>query len=104
VLAERGFGRLPSKLVQRLFSDNADQRLRLIDDILIEPGIDARPWLLLLADDADADVRLLTVSIMATSNDATLIEKAWEVAINDRDPRIAGLAGRLRERRDNVRR
>jgi hypothetical protein len=36
---------------------------------------------------------------MATSNDAELIEKAWQAAIRDRDPRIADLAGRLRERR-----
>jgi hypothetical protein len=38
------------------------------------------------------------VTIMAASNDP-LIEKAWQVAIRDRDPRIAGLAERLRERR-----
>jgi hypothetical protein len=41
---------------------------------------------------------------MATSDDAQLIEKAWQVSIRDRDPRIAGLAGRLRERRETVQR
>jgi hypothetical protein len=103
-LTHRGFGRLSARLVEQLFSDDAEDRLRLVDEVLIEPGIDARPWLLLLADDNHADVRLLTVTIMATSNDSTLIEKAWQVAIRDRDPRIAGLADRLRERRDTAER
>ena len=100
-LTRRGFGRLSARLVRQLFSDDPAERLRLVDDILTEPGVDARPWLILLADDAAADVRLLAVTIMATSDDPTLIEKAWQVAINDRDPRIAGLAGRLRDRRDS---
>ena len=78
--------------------------MRLVNDVLIEPGVDARPWLMLLADDADADVRLLAVTIMATSSDSTLVEKAWQVSIRDRDPRIAGLAGRLRERRADAQR
>ena len=98
----RGFGRLSARLVEQLFSEFSEDRLRLVDDVLTEPGVDARPWLLLLADDADADVRLLAVTIMATSDDATLIEKAWQVAINDHDPRIAGLAGRLRDRREST--
>jgi hypothetical protein len=98
-LTRRGFVRLSGRLVEPLFSNNAAERLRLVDDVLTEPGIDARPWLVLLADDADADVRLLAITIMATSDDATLIEKAWHVSIRDRDPRIAGLASRLRERR-----
>jgi hypothetical protein len=103
-LTRRGFGRLSARLVRQFFSKDPAERLRLVDDILTEPGVDARPWLILLADDPAADVRLLTVTIMATSDDPTLIEKAWQVAINDRDPRIAGLASRLRDRRDSAQR
>jgi hypothetical protein len=103
-LTRRGFGRLSARLVRQLFSDDPAERLRLVDDILTEPGVDARPWLILLSDDSAADVRLLAVTIMATSDDPTLIEKAWQVAINDRDPRIAGLAARLRDRRDGAQR
>lgn len=103
-LTRRGFGRLSARLVRQLFADDAAERLRLVDDVLTEPGVDARPWLILLADDAAADVRLLAVTIMATSDDPVLIEKAWQVAINDHDPRIAGLASRLRDRRDTAQR
>jgi hypothetical protein len=103
-LTRRGFGRLSARLVEPLFSADLEDRLALVDDVLTEPGVDARPWLMLLSDDANADVRLLTVTIMATSNDAELVEKAWQVAIRDQDPRIAGLAGRLRERRTSTQR
>ncbi|MEX0643043.1 MAG: hypothetical protein WD468_10105 [Pirellulales bacterium] len=98
-LMDRGFGRVSPRLVKQLFSEQVEDRLRLVDDVLTDPGIDARPWLLLLADDAEGDVRLVAVTIMATSRDPVLIEKAWQVAIRDRDPRVAGLAERLRERR-----
>jgi hypothetical protein len=100
----RRFGRLSGRLVEQLFSDDVEDRLRLVDDVLTAPGIDARPWLVLLADDDEADVRLLALTIMATSNDPTLLDKAWQVALHDRDPRIAGLAERLRERRDTAQR
>jgi hypothetical protein len=67
--------------------------------VLTAPNVNARPWLTLLAEDSDADVRLAAVAIMATSSDPVLIEKAWQAAIHDRDPRIAEIAGRLRDRR-----
>ncbi len=102
-LTHRGFGRLPERLVQQLFAPSAEDRFRLLDDVLTQPGVDPRPWLMLLCEDTDADVRLLAVTIMATSNDAALVEQAWQVSIRDRDPRIAGLAERLRARREGGR-
>ena len=103
-LAGRGFSHLPARLVQKLAAKEPAERMQLVDEVLVEPGIDARPWLMVLAEDADADVRLLAVTVMATSGDAMLLEKAWQVAINDRDPRIADLASRLREHRNTQRR
>jgi hypothetical protein len=98
-LAERGFGTLSPELVRQLSTDVVDDRVQLVYDVMITPGLDAKPWLLLLADDASGDVRLAAVSVMATSNDPALIEAAWQVALHDRDPRVAGLAERLRSRR-----
>jgi hypothetical protein len=103
-LRQRGFGRVTETLVQSLLSNAPDDRLQLADDVLSTPGVNAKPWLVLLADDRDADVRLAAVTIMATSNDPALVEKAWQAAIHDRDPRIAALAERLRERRSATRR
>jgi hypothetical protein len=98
-LARRGFGRLSRRLVELFFSDNRADRLQLVDDLLTAPDIGARPWMLLLADDPSADVRLSAITIMATSNDRVLLDKAFQVAIRDSDPRIANMAARLNERR-----
>jgi hypothetical protein len=98
-LATRGFKRLSKPLVEQYLSNDLEVRLKLVDRVLTEPNVDPRPWLFLLADDENADVRLLAVTMMATSNDKSLVEKAWQVAIRDRDPRIADLATRLRARR-----
>jgi hypothetical protein len=103
LLKERGFNRLPAPLVEKLLS-NAHDRLKLVDDLLQEPDINARPWLILLAGDVDAEVRLAAVTVMATSNDASLVEYAWQTAIHDRDPRVAALANRLKERRAAIQR
>jgi hypothetical protein len=99
-LARRGFGRLSKPLVQRFFSENPQDRMRLVDNALAQPGSGSEAWLLLLAGDADPDVRLFAVTFMATSNNAALMEKAWQLAIRDHDPRVADLATRLRERND----
>jgi hypothetical protein len=98
-LADRGFRRMSSRLVKQYLSDDSHERLRVVDSVLTEPDVDPRPWLLLLADDEDAEIRLQAVTVMATSNDERLIEAAWETAIGDRDPRIADLAERLKARR-----
>jgi hypothetical protein len=103
-LSKRGFGRLDERFVREFTSNRSEDRLKFVDSLLTTAGVDARPWLMLLVEDGDADVRLAAVTIMATSNDKTLVEKAWETAIHDRDPRIAELAERLREQRAATRR
>jgi hypothetical protein len=97
-LARRGFGRLSAELVSRFLSPDVQSRRSLVADLLAQPGVDARPWLILLASDEEAEVRLAAVSTMATSHDPQLIEEAWQVALHDRDPRIADLVPRLRAR------
>jgi hypothetical protein len=101
-LATRGFHPIPKRLVEQYFSDDLADRLRLVDNVLTGPRIDPRPWLMLLAEDENAEVRLMAVTVMATSDDKTLVEKAWQTALRDRDSRIADLAARLRTRREGT--
>ena len=103
-LARRGLGKLNAKLVQVLFSDRVEDRVRLVQEIVNSPGVNSKAWLSMLTDDPDADVRLAAVTFMATSTDPQLADQAYQAAIHDRDPRVADLAGRLRERRDSVQR
>jgi hypothetical protein len=97
-LFRRGFGNLRSDLVRLALSRDRTGRVQLVDDLLATPGVGGKAWLLLLADDDDAEVRLAAVTVMVTSNDRQLLEKAWQVALHDQDPRIASLAQRLRDR------
>jgi hypothetical protein len=98
-LERRGFGTLRADVVRLAVSNDTSGRVQLVHDLLDLPGAGTKAWLLLFADDANAEVRLAAVTVMATSNDAQVLEKAWQVALHDRDPRIAGLADRLRDRR-----
>jgi hypothetical protein len=99
-LERRGFGRLRSDVVRLALSNDTASRVRLVQDLPATPGIGSAAWLLMFAEDADAEVRLSAVTMMAASSDEELLEKAWQVALHDRDPRIASLAQRLRVRRD----
>jgi hypothetical protein len=101
-LARRGFGRVTPPMAEQFFSAQQTQRIDLIDDLLNHPDAGIRPWLLLLAEDAQADVRLAAIVVMATSNDRQLLDQAYEVAIRDTDGRIADLAARLHERRSRA--
>jgi len=103
-LQRRGFGSLRSDVVRLAMSDDTAGRIQLVQDLLATTAVGAKGWLMLLADDADAEVRLSAVTVMATSNDGQLLEKAWQVALHDRDPRIASLAERLRDRRASAHR
>ena len=98
-LSQRGFGTLSPELVRQLCSAVVEDRVQLVEEVMITPGVVAKPWLLLLADDASSDVRLAAVTMMATSTDPELIDKAWQVALRDRDPRLSALAERIRARR-----
>jgi hypothetical protein len=98
-LERRGFGRLRADVVRLALSNDTAGRVLLVHDFFEMPGVGAKPWLLVLVDDKDAEVRLAAVTVMSMSNDSQLLEKAWQVALHDQDPRIADLAPRLRDRR-----
>jgi hypothetical protein len=98
-LAARGFKHLQPAIIEEYLSDELAVRLRIVSTIQKQPAGDVRPWLFLLAEDDETEVRLLAVTVMATSDDRALIEKAWQISIRDRDPRIADLAAHLRDRR-----
>ncbi|MGD9632039.1 MAG: hypothetical protein AB7G28_15205 [Pirellulales bacterium] len=103
-LQRRGFGRLRSDVVRlALSSSDRAARVQLVQDLPAIPGLGAKAWLMLLAEDPDAEVRQAAVTIMATSHDAELLDRAWNVALHDRDPRVARLAEQLRARRSSTR-
>jgi len=58
-------------------------------------GVDAAPWLLELSRDADPDVRLEAMTLLATTGDPALVDTVRAFAASDPDERIQKLAARL---------
>ena len=103
-LHRRGFGTLREDVVRLALSHDTDGRIQLVHDLIDMSGSSARAWLLFLAADNDAEVRLSALTIMATSSDPQLLDSAWQLALHDEDPRIARLATRIRDLRDSSQR
>jgi hypothetical protein len=103
-LVRRGLGKPNAEITTALFSERVEDRIRLVNGIMTARGINTAAWLQLFTEDSDAEVRLAAITLMSTSNNAALMEQAYQASLHDRDPRVADLAGRLRERRDGVER
>lgn len=58
-------------------------------------GIDARPWLLWLSRDEDPGVRSTTMTLMATSGEPSMVQRAEEMARSDADEGVRTLGARL---------
>jgi hypothetical protein len=94
-LKRRGFGDRELGLARRWFDPDPQARRRLARLLPEMPGLDAVPWLLELSRDADAEVRLTALTLLATTGDPDLVEKVQELARGDPDPRFQRLAERL---------
>lgn len=94
-LVRRGLTRPELEIAERLSDPDASTRLRWLHALPGLPQIDARPWLLWLSRDADAEVRLAAVSIMATSGEAEMMRRVAEMAREEIDPRVKAQAGAI---------
>ncbi len=70
-------------------------RRRWVGRLTSLPGIDARPWLLALSDDEDAEVRMTAIVLMATTGDPRLLRRIEQIARDDREPQIQDQARRI---------
>ncbi len=69
--------------------------MRLIVDLEVLPAAAARRWLRLLLSDSDAEVRMRSLTALATTSDPQLYALAREMAVNDHDRRVSELATRI---------
>jgi len=95
VLRQQGYDDNELTLVRRLSSAETSERLRGLEDLSVLPAGRARRWLHVLLTDASAEVRFRALSAMATTDDPQLFELAQDVALGDRDSRVAELATRV---------
>ena len=98
-LTRQGFSLVELELAERISRSGVAERAQIVRELPGMPGIDARQWLVGLAGDTDAEVRLAAIGVLATSGDAAMLLKLEELAAADADPRIREQVPRLRKLR-----
>jgi len=94
-LTQRGFTDFHLKFARRLFDPDPAVRKEVAQMLPGLPGVDAAPWLLYLCRDDDPEVRLTAVSLIVTTGNPALLEKAEAIARADTDPRIQNQAAQI---------
>ena len=95
-LARRGYSPQQIDLAKMLYDPNPAVRIELAQVAQKTSSIDAKPWLLSLSQDQDANVRYAAAGIMATSTDPDLLRRVDELGRTDSDPRMQQLGQKLK--------
>ncbi len=93
----RGYGRATPLDARMLLSASAADRIAMVDLAMTSTRLESRKWLWRLAHDPSGEVRAAAVSAISTSGDRELIEATLDLAIRDRDPRVAKHAEALQK-------
>jgi hypothetical protein len=94
-LRRRGLSPNEIDLAERLFDSDPAVRKKLVAELPNIADIDATVWLLQCCKDEDADVRLASFSLLATSSNTILLQKLKNMAASDSDERILRIATQL---------
>lgn len=94
-LQRRGFTEVHLELAKQMFDPDPEVRKQLARMLPELRSVNSTPWLVWLCRDRDADVRLLAVTMLATSNDPTVLAQVERLARLDEDPRIQDQAQRM---------
>ena len=97
-LLRRGFTEVHLELARRLFDPDPEVRIELARRLPGLQSVDAAPWLLWLCEDKDAEVRLVAITLLATTGDPSLLRQVRQIAVKDPDPRIRRQAQRIAQK------
>ncbi len=95
MLTERG---LPDHLLEfasGLATCSAARRLQLTNTLTSRQDLEARPWLLWMADAVEPEVRLAAVTHLATMTNSNVQRDLRELLANEPDPRVADAIRRV---------
>jgi hypothetical protein len=98
LLKSRGYSEELLRITRELQQLPAAERRESLDRAGTLPAAEARRLLRWFVTDADAEVRLHALTLLATTGDPHLAEIARERAVEDADPRVADLAAKLMKR------
>jgi hypothetical protein len=99
-LVRRGFSEVDLQLARQLFSPDVETRKQLARTVPRLSSVDAAQWLMWLAQDPEPDVRLVAISMLATTGDPALLDRVEAMARNDHDPQIKALEEQIRKQRE----
>jgi hypothetical protein len=99
ILRTRGYSPELLQVTRGLRQLPAQERLDALDRAATLPAAEGRKLLRWFLSDADAEVRLRALSMLATTRDPQLAELARQRAVDDTDPRVAELATKLLQSR-----
>lgn len=87
-LTQRGFTTEQIDVARRMTDPDVDTRRELARALPRIAGINARPWLFWLSRDADPDVRIEALTILATVQDPAVRKQVLELLEGESDPRV----------------
>ncbi|EMI21366.1 hypothetical protein RMSM_01704 [Rhodopirellula maiorica SM1] len=85
-LVRRGFSQRQLQIATHVVSSDVGSRLELVDTISRSNIDDPRPWLTMLLNDDNREVRLRTISVIATMKDPAMNQKLRSRLADERDP------------------
>ena len=94
-LVSRGFDETAIAIATRIFTGDINEKLELVDALTSTSVIEPRPWLLLLLQDPDRDVRLRTVSSLGSMDDPAIAGRLQTHLGDERDPAVASRIRRV---------
>lgn len=98
-LRSRGHNARTLALARSLTNADPQVRIELAEKLPQIDGIDPQPWLLQLSRDENAEVRRAAVTVIASSNDASVTRWLAELRDAESDPRVAATIDKLLRRR-----
>jgi hypothetical protein len=98
-LQRRGFNEVQLEVARQLFDPDPEIRRQLVRTLPQLRSVNSTPWLFWLCHDTDPEVRLLAVTLLATTNDPTILAQVEGIARADSDPRVQDQAFRIARHR-----
>jgi hypothetical protein len=98
-LTSRGYGFQEIEIATQIAAGDTPSRLAIIDAISRADNLDPRPWLLMLLNDQNQQVRMRAIAVLATMKDAYVDQRLRRQLGQEPDTAVADLIQRVLELR-----
>ncbi|WP_404310388.1 HEAT repeat domain-containing protein [Neorhodopirellula lusitana] len=88
-LVQRGFSDPQLEMATAIATSNGKGRIRLIDSLVHSSQLNAGPWLSMMLDDPDRQVRLHVASTLASNKDPAILERLRQRLAREDDDYVA---------------